>query len=141
MAFSRKRMVTRVRGLRRGAMIQAARDVGPGDRRQLSSPALPGILSYARCAQPVHVEMQARCEAPRCHRYGSPDPGDLCLHCQRMRNTHRQIPTRTGKNYPKYLSWKILGRKISVWALRFIWIRMVLNKVSLSILSKKTFQA
>lgn len=91
-------MVASVRGLRCGAMLQADTEVQPGWRRQLFSPELHEIHSYARCTYLVHVEKQAHWEAPHCHRYRSPEHGNLCLHFQRIRKTHREIPTRTGKN-------------------------------------------
>lgn len=140
-AFSRKQMVSWVRGLRRRATMQTAIDVEPGGRRRLSSPALPGLHSYARCTQPGRVEMQAQWEAPRCHRYGSPEPGDLCLHFQGIRKTHREMPIRTSKNQPKIFAMENSGKKMfPVFALGFIWIRMFSNMVIFGLLSKKNLQ-
>lgn len=90
-AFSRKQMVTWVRGLRCGAMLQADMEVQPGWRRQLFSPELHWIHSYARCAYLACVEMQAHWEAPHCHRYRSSDTG-TCTY------TFRGSERHTGKS-------------------------------------------
>lgn len=133
-AFSRKQMVAWVRGLRCGAMLQADIEVQPGWRRQLFSPELHWIHSYARCAYLACVEMQAHWEAPHCYRYRSSEHGNLYLHFQRIRKTHREISTRTGKNIRH---GKFQEENFPVLALGFIYIWLVLYTVSLGILSKK----
>lgn len=82
---------------------------------------------YARCMQPVQVQMKTYW-----HRCSSPEPRNLYLHFQKIRKSHREIPTRTGKKMVKNICHgKFWEEKIPVLALS--WIKAFLNTVSMGL--------
>lgn len=82
---------------------------------------------YARCMQPVQVQMKTYW-----HRCSSPEPRNLYLHFQKIRKSHREIPTRTGKKMVKNICHgKFWEEKIPVLALS--WIKAFLNMVSMGL--------